>query len=134
MSFQVGGLLFDSEIDYEQFKEIDRSIGKIVRTVENDKKYLDKFFDKIKTIKVKETYENAGQELENIFPNTTLLLCYEGTRFCTDYEVANRFFGKINVIVYESDEPDSELKSTSDLESETETEYDTETESESESD
>ena len=86
--FKVGGLIFDSEDDYQLFKDIDRNIKQT------------EFFNKIKKINVKESYYDAMEEMDGLFKNATHLLCYEGTRFVTDYKVGCCFFDKINIIEY----------------------------------
>ena len=98
--FKIGGLIFDSEDDYQLFKDIDRNIKQTVKSVEDGDIDLKEFFNKVKRINVKESYSNASEELEGLFMNVTKLLCYEGTRFVTDYKVGCCFFDKINIIEY----------------------------------
>ena len=99
-TFKVGGLLFDSEEDYLILKNIDKNINNIVNLVNNGSLDLEDVFKNIKTINVHEIYYDAREELDGLFPNTTYLLCYEGTRFINDYKVGCCFFDKINVIKY----------------------------------
>ena len=40
------------------------------------------------------------EEMDGLIKNATHLLCYEGTRFVTDYKVGCCFFDKINIIEY----------------------------------
>ena len=96
--FQVGGLIFDSEDDYQLFKDINRNISLIVKLVQNGIIDLEEFFNKVKNISVKESYYDAREELYGLFDNATGLLCYEGTRFHFDYKVGSCFFNKINII------------------------------------
>ena len=98
--FKVGGLIFDSEDDYQLFKDIDRNIKQTVKSVEDGSIDLKEFFNKIKKISVKETYYDAKEEMAGLFTNATDLLCLEGTRFVTDYNVGCCFFDKINIIEY----------------------------------
>ena len=101
--FKVGGLIFDSEDDYLLFKNIDINITQTVKSVENGSIDINEFFNKIKKINVKESYYDAAEEMDELFENATELLCYEGTRFNTDYKVGCCFFDKINIIEYDSD-------------------------------
>ena len=98
--FKVGGLIFDSEDDYQLFKDIDRNITQTVKSVEDGSIDLKEFFNKVKRINVKESYYDAREEMDGLFKNATNLLCYEGTRFVTDYKVGCCFFDKINIIEY----------------------------------
>ena len=98
--FKVGGLIFDSEDDYQLFKDIDRNIKQTVKSVEDGSIDLKEFFNKIKKINVKESYYDAMEEMDGLFKNATKLLCYKGTRFETDYKVGCCFFDKINIIEY----------------------------------
>ena len=98
--FKVGGLIFDSEDDYLLFKDIDRNISQTVKSVGDGSIDLKDFFNKINRINVKESYYDAREEMYGLFKNATHLLCYEGTRFVTDYKVGCCFFDKINIIEY----------------------------------
>ena len=98
--FKIGGLIFDSEDDYQLFKDIDRNITQIVKSVEDGSLDLKEIFNKVKKINVKESYYDAMEEMDGLFKNATQLLFYEGTRFETDYKVGCCFFDKINIIEY----------------------------------
>ena len=105
--FKVGGLIFDSEDDYHLFKYIDRNIRQTVKSVEDGSIDLEEVFNIIKKINVKESYYDAREEMDGLFINATDLLCYEGTRFVTNYKVGCCFFNKINIIKYcDSDDDD----------------------------
>ena len=98
--FKVGGLIFDSEDDYQLFKNIDKNIIETVKLVKDGCIELNEVFNNIKKINVKESYYEAGEEMDGLFKNATYLLCYEGTRFVFDYKVGCCFFDKINLIEY----------------------------------
>ena len=106
--FKVGGLIFDSEDEYQLLKNIDRNISETVKSVENGDINLQEVFNNIKKISVRETYYEAAEEMDGLFSNATGLLCYEGTRFDTVYKVGRCFFRKINVIPYCIDDSDTE--------------------------
>ena len=106
--FKVGGLIFDSEDDYLLFKNIDRNIKQTVKSVEDGEIDIKEFFNKIKKIYVKESYCDAREEMDGLFKNATGLLCYEGTRFVTNYKVGCCFFNMINIIEYCDSDSDSE--------------------------
>ena len=98
--FKVGGLIFDSEDDYLLFQNIDINIKQTVNLVKRGVIVLEEFFNKIKIINVKESYCEAGEEMDGIFRNATELLCFEGTRLFDEYKVGCYFFRKINIIEY----------------------------------
>ena len=98
--FQVGGLIFDSEEDYLIFKNIDKNITQIVKSVKDGIIDLNEVFNNVKTINVEEIYYDAREEMDGLFKNATDLLCFEGTRLVTDYKVGCCFFDKINIIEY----------------------------------
>ena len=107
-NFKIGGLIFDSEEDYQILKNIDRNIKQTVISVNDGIIDLKDVFNNVKKINVKETYCEASEEMDGLFKNATYLLCYEGTRFVTDYKVGCCFFDKINIIKYFDSDIDSE--------------------------
>ena len=109
--FKVGGLIFESEEDYQLLKDIDKNISQIVKSVEDGSIDLKEYFNKFKIINIKECYYDAMEEMEGLFKNATELLCYEGTRFNTDYKVGCCFFDKINTIEYSVSDSDSDSDS-----------------------
>ena len=106
--FKVGGLIFDSQEDYLLFKNIDRNINDTVKSVKDGRIDLTEVFNNVKTINVKECYDEAREELDGLFENATGLLCYEGTRLVTEYKVGCCFFDKVNVIRYCDSDSDSD--------------------------
>ena len=98
--FNVRGLIFDSEEDYQILKNIDRNIKQTVKSVNDGSIDLKDVFNNLKTFNVEESYFDSREELDGLFKNATDLLCYEGTRYVNDYKVGCCFFDKINVIKY----------------------------------
>ena len=111
--FRVGGLIFNSEEDYNNFKNLDKNIQETVKLVNDGIIDLKDVFNNVKTITVKECYYDAGEELDELFLNAAGLLIYEDTRFVNDYKVGCRFFDKINVIEYNVSDSDSDSDSES---------------------
>ena len=99
-NFKIGGLIFDSEEDYIIFKNIDKNIYQIVKSVNDGIIDLKDVFNNIKKINVKECYYEAREELDGLFKNATELLCYEGTPFNIDHKVGCCFFDKIDILQY----------------------------------
>ena len=98
--FKVGGLIFESEEDYQLLKDIDKNISQIVKSVEDGSIDIKEYFNKIKIINIKESYYDAMEEMEGLFKNAINLLCYQGTIFDIDYKVGCCFFNRINIIEY----------------------------------
>ena len=96
-SFKLGGLIFDSEEDYKSLKRVDNNIFNIVKLVKNSSNDLENIFKNIKSINVAETYPDAYDEIDGIYPNATSLLIYEVDPRSVEYKVAIKFFKKINV-------------------------------------
>ena len=98
--FKVGGLIFDCEDDYQLFKNIDKNITETVKLVKDGSIELKDVFNNIKNINVKESYYDAGEEIDGLFKNAIELLFTVDTRFDTDYKVGCCFFDKISIIKY----------------------------------
>ena len=106
--FKVGGLIFDSEDDYQLFKNIDSNITQTVKSVEDGSIDLKEFFNNVKKINVIKKVIMMQWKKWNVWlKNATKLLCYEGTIFETDFKVGC-FFDKINIIKYCDSDSDSD--------------------------
>ena len=99
--FKVGGLIFPSKYRYEDLKRIDVDAKNIILDF-NDEKDIQDFVNKISPIKVIETYPEAREEMDGLFPNITGFLCYEfyGTSNFLEkcYKFADKFFSKFKYI------------------------------------
>ena len=115
--FKIAGLLFESKKDYITLKKCDINIDIFTLLINKIKTFkLENLFSKeTKIFNVKETYYNAGENLDGLFPKATALLCYEGTRFIDDYKVGCAFFDKINLIKYSDSDSDCDIDSSSDF-------------------
>ena len=102
-SFQIGGLVFDSEDDYLLLKNVDDNIKQTAKLFKNGSIDLEEYFDNIKTIRVKENYLGADDEIEVLFKNASYLLYYDESKFDTDCKVARCFFNKIEIEYLDSD-------------------------------
>jgi len=101
--YQVGGLIFSNKRDYEFFKKIDEKIFYIVKKLKKEEdgiKKLEELFDRIYELDVTESYEEATEEIDGLFPNATELLSYEfSPGLALDYKAACLFFEKFNYII-----------------------------------
>ena len=99
--YKVGGLVFQSKYRYQDLKGID-SGAKVIVSDYNEEKYFQDFLNKSSMIKVIETYPEAREEIEGLFPNLTGFLCYEhfGTNSYRErcYKFAKKFFSKFEYI------------------------------------
>ena len=99
--YKVGGLIFPSKYRYEDLKGIDSGV-EIILSDFNDEKDLQDFFNKISPIKVIETYPEAREEMDGLFPNITRFLCYEfyatSNSLEKRYKFAVKLFSKFDYI------------------------------------
>ena len=92
--YKVDGLIFPSKERYEDLKGIDIGVDIILSDLDNQEE-LKAFLNKINPIEVIETYPDASEEMDGLFPNITQLLCLEGNeRFYLDYKFACMLFSK----------------------------------------
>ena len=105
--FRVGGLTFDSEEDYLNFKRLDEKIKQVVQSVKDGSIDLKDYFDNIKSINIEENYPDAREELDGLFKNATDLIIYKDIIFDTENKVGRCFFNKINVVEYSGYKVDS---------------------------
>ena len=99
--YKVGGLIFPSKYRYQDLKGIDCG-AEIIFSDFKDEKDFQYFFNEIKPIKVIETYPEAREEMDGLFPNLTGFLCYEFhgpnnfRQKC--FKFADKFFKKFEYI------------------------------------
>ena len=96
--YQVGGLIFYTEEDYLIFKNIDKNITQIVKSVKDGIIDLYEVFNDIEKIRVIEFKYNARQELFGLFENSSDLFNYRETDI--EYKVGCRFYDKIIIVNY----------------------------------
>ena len=97
--YKVGGFIFPSKDRYEELKGLDIGVDNILSGLDDDED-LQEFFDQIRPIEVIETYPDAREEMDGLFPNITKMLCYEfyGTsnKLKKVYKFAYMFFSKFS--------------------------------------
>ena len=96
--YQVGGLIFYTKEDYLVFKNIDKNINQIVKSVKDGIIDFYEVFNNIDKIRVIEFKYNAREELFGLFENATELLYYRETDI--EYKVGCRFYDKIIIVKY----------------------------------
>ena len=104
-SFQLGGLIFDNEESYRKLKSIDDSIIDIAKNgfeilIKYSSDEIEEELNDIETLKVTETYPDAYEEIDKVFPNASYYLSYEENSNCEEYKISVKFFKKIKVKHY----------------------------------
>ena len=108
--YDVEGLIFYTKEDYLMFKNIDKNITQIVKSVKDGIIDINEVFNDIEKIRVLEFKYNAGEKLFDLFKNATELLEYEGTDFDIEYKVGCRFYAKFLLVEYSEFDNESENK------------------------
>lgn len=91
--FKVGGLTFPSKNRYNFFRDLDDDINDIVQMPFDE---VQEFFSHISPIDVIETYPDAREQVDDLFENSTDLLCFECSERCQlEYKTALFFFSKV---------------------------------------
>ena len=104
-TYKISGLKFKSKTDYYLFKDLDNHIDEIVEQVNNNQLKLEDVFKDVKPITIEELYYCADDELDGTFENATKLLMFEDSpHFKNEYEIACKFFDKINIIEFKIDD------------------------------
>ena len=73
--FTVEGLIFSSKGGYYSLKNIDANARQLVDAIKAGSLNMKEFFSRFDKTKVKETYADAAEYLEFLFPNVTELIC-----------------------------------------------------------
>lgn len=90
--YKVNGLIFPSKDIFKMLKNLDEAFEFIVQ------KESDDCFDMPK-VKVTETYPDACEELDGLFPNVIKYCVYKDIEY---YNSAQKFFGRFKIIEYQS--------------------------------
>ena len=96
--YQVGGLIFYTKEDYLVFKNIDKNINQIVKSVKDGIIDLYGLFNNIEKIRVIEIKYEAGKELFDLFEKATDLLSYREEFI--EYKVGSRFYDRFIIVKY----------------------------------
>ena len=92
------GLIFSSSDMYYSLKNIDANANQLVDSIKNGGLNMKEFFGRFDKIKVKETYADAAEYLEFLFPNIAKLRClYDPDYFKTELDFSANFYSLIDI-------------------------------------
>ena len=92
------GLIFSSSDMYYSLKNIDMNAQQLVDAVKAGSLDMKEFFGRFDKIKVKETYADAAEYLEFLFPNIAKLRClYDPDYFKTELDFSANFYSLIDI-------------------------------------
>ena len=105
--FEKRGLIFESKDGYNSLKSIDNNANQLVKNIKEGHFTVKEYFDRYKKVKVKETYPDAAENLEELFEKKTRLYIYNDREyFETELDFSAHFHSKIDVEFYEDDDDD----------------------------
>ena len=97
---EVDGLIFTDRSAFYSLKNLDMNAKHLVDLIKSGSLNIEEFFsrfDKIK-VKVKETYVDAAENLENIFGNITELIAINDPEyFMTEIRFVDYFYSLIDI-------------------------------------
>ena len=100
--FEKRGLIFESRNGYNSLKNIDRNASQLVDAVKSGSLDIKEFFGRFEKVKVKETYPDAAENLEELFENITrLYISNDREYFETELDFTAHFHSKIDVEFYD---------------------------------
>ena len=83
---------------YYSLKNIDANANQLVDSIKNGGLNMKEFFGRFDKIKVKETYADAAEYLEFLFPNIAKLRClYDPDYFKTELDFSANFYSLIDI-------------------------------------
>ena len=85
------GLVFESEVAYKKLKAIDKSAKKIIGLFALGIMDMKAFFSNYDKVKVKESYDEAYENIEIIFPNITEFSMMKDEDCLTELHFADKF-------------------------------------------
>lgn len=97
-NYKVEGLIFFPISGYYSLKNIDSNANQLVDAVKAGSLNMQEFFSRFDKIKVKETYADAAENLEFLFPNITKLISInDPDYFKTELNFGDNFYSLINI-------------------------------------
>ena len=100
---EVEGLVFSNREMFYSLKNIDMNAQQLVDAVKTGSLDMKEFFGRFDKIKVKETYADAAEYLEFLFPNITRLQCInDPDYFKTELDFSASFYSLIDIDFYDN--------------------------------
>ena len=101
--FTVKGLIFSSRNAYDDLKNIDLNAKQLVDAIKAGSLDMKEFFSRFDKVKVKETYIEASENLDELFENITgLSLIKDRDYFETELDFSDYFHSKIDIDFFDN--------------------------------
>lgn len=96
--FTTKGLIFSSRSGYDSLKNVDANAQHLVDAIKAGSIDMKEFFGRFDKTKVKETYANAAENLEFLFPNITRLICLsDPDYFKIELDFGDNFYSLMDI-------------------------------------
>ena len=96
--YAIKGLIFSSKDGYEDLKNIDTNAYQLVDAIKSGSLGMKEFFSRFDKVKVKETYIEASENLDELFENITrLTLIKDRDYFETELDFFAHFHSLIDL-------------------------------------
>ena len=100
---EVDGLTFTDRSAFYSLKNIDMNANHLVDAIKSGSLNMEEFFSRFNKTKVIEKYEDAAENLENIFGNITELIAInDPDYFRTELNFGDRFYNLIEIDEYDA--------------------------------
>ena len=101
--YTVEGLIFTPVSGYFTLINLNNNAHHLVKAIKDGSLDINEFFSRFDKIKVKETYVDAAENLENIFGNITELIAInDPDYFRTELNFGDRFYNLIEIDEYDA--------------------------------
>lgn len=100
---EVDGLIFTDRSAFYSLKNLDMNAKHLVDLIKSGSLNIEEFFSRFNKTKVIEKYEDAAENLENIFGNITELIAInDPDYFRTELNFGDRFYNLIEIDEYDA--------------------------------
>ena len=100
-SYEIRGLIFESKTGYNSLKNINDNAKQLVKNIKEGHFTVKEYFDRFDKVKVKETYPDAAENLEELFENITQLYIYNDREYLeTELDFSAYFHSKMVIDFY----------------------------------
>ena len=97
-NYKVKGLIFSTRNGYEDLKNIDLNANQLVDAIKSGSLDMKEFFSRFDKVKVKETYPDACEKLDEIFYNILkLYVINDRDYFKTELDFSDHFHSLIDL-------------------------------------
>ena len=101
--YKKSGLIFESRNAYDVLKNIDLNAKQLVDVIKAGSLDMKEFFSRFDKVKVKETYIEASENLDELFENITrLTLIKDRDYFKTELDFSDSFYSLIDIDFFDN--------------------------------